>query len=318
MPANAVPMPDRINRRSTRCGLPVRPDPATFSPLSLVSDIERLCDPQRSVSGEEVVNLIWKYFFSYVFDGAHDEEVSAEEIAELYSLFIRHDSLNEPGDDIETMNRLRRLGQGLCPFADLPRLCAAVRGVILHRCPEPFSGSAYLGLDLMAGSGLLLLAQHIQARRCGFENVQTWGLEPDEETASRTYDLIAALGVGGVVGLEPSDPRAYAVAGSQPAQFVANSMLAAPLKKVDPVRLFGCYQALFGKQSLMARNAGFYPEGVIAYCRSGNVSLVLSRETDFQAPDEYSCEPLIVHGLLFDGRVVPNHRVGADFCRYLI
>lgn len=309
-------MPDRRNRRSTRCGLPVRPDPASFAPASLSSDVERLCDPQHPVSGEDIVNLVWKYFFAYVFDGAQDEEVSDEEIAELYSLFIRHDSLNEPGDDIETMNRIRRLGQGLYPFADLPRLCTAIKAVVLHQSDDmPERG--FLGLDLMSGSGMLMLAEYIQARRSGYEDVQIWGIEPDADASERTYDLIASLDVGGVVCLDPADPRAYAIAGSQSVQFVTNSMLAAPLKKVDPVRLFGCYQALFGRNSLRADRAGFYPEGVIAYCRSENVSLVLSRETDFQAPAEYAREALTVHGLLFGGQVVPNHRVGAEFCRYL-
>jgi len=314
--------------RTRNCRNLAQPDPGSYTETSLAEDLESLCDPRRSVSGYDLANLAWKYFYAYVFEGAHEESVSREEIVELYRLFSRHNSLNEPGDDIEVMNRLRGLSRGLAAFADIPRLCAALERIILWRPPSEGSVAGatnagatavddYFGLDIMCGSGVLLAGEYVQARRNGFSRIELWGVEPDPASAARAYDLVADLGLGGVAAMEPSDPRAYLMAGKRRVHFVANGLMAGPVRLVDPRRFFAGYKTLFSLPQLRAAEAGFYPEGLICYNRAESVSVVLSRETGFQAPDEYRDAPLGVHALLVDGEVVPSHRVGVEFCRFL-
>ncbi|MUM77004.1 hypothetical protein GKC30_05100 [Pseudodesulfovibrio sp. F-1] len=294
--------------------------PDFYGAESLARDIERLCDPGQPVTDEGLLNVAVKYFFAYVYDGAQDERVEYGEVADLYARFSRHHSLNEPGDDIEVMNRLRQWSPVLRVLADVARAAHVMRAVIGQRdAPRVGVGhqGPYVGADIGAGTGIMILAQQIQARRNGFDEVQSLGFQADPVSGERTHDLVRALGAGSVMLADPTREGAYNLLRGRPLSYVANEMVAGMQQTLCAVNFFDKYKAFFGAVGRSADQAAFFPEGLIAHSGQAGISLIFAKENGFQAPPEYmECE-FIAQGLIIEGRVLPMHKLGAGFARYL-
>ncbi|MEF2229675.1 MAG: hypothetical protein V3571_02000 [Pseudodesulfovibrio sp.] len=291
--------------------------PDFYSALSLAADIERLCDPDHAVSDGALLNVAVKYFFAYVHEGAHDDSVPYGEIAALYELFARHQSLNEPADDIETMNRLRLWSPVLRVLADAPRAAHVMRAVIGQHDAPLAAGGPYVGVDIGVGTGILLLAEQIQARRNGFTDVQTYGFQVDLMAGERTHDLVHGLGAGSLMLADPAYEGAYGLLRGRNIQYVANETVAGiqPFLKAD--NFFDKYGAFYASVGADARDAAYFPEGIIAYSRTENASVILSRENGFQVPAEYRGAEFVPQGLVIEGAVLPMHRLGEEFNRFL-
>jgi hypothetical protein len=291
--------------------------PDFYSTASLADDIERLCDPGWPVTDKRFLNVAVKYFFSYVHEGAQCEAVSYREIADLYGRFSRHHSLNEPGDDIEVMNRLRQWSPVLRVLADAPRAAHVMRAVVgQFDAPQP-SGGPYVGVDIGTATGIMLLAQQIQARRNGFADVQTFGFQTDPISGERTHDLIRSLGAGSVMLADPAREGAYNVLRGRSISYVANETVAGMQQSLGQANFFDKYRAFFGAVGANADRAAFFPEGLIAHSGSAGISLIFAKENGFQAPAEYMGAEFIAQGLIIEGKVLPMHKLGTGFYRYL-
>jgi len=291
--------------------------PDFYKPDSLVSDIERLCDPLEIPEAEHYLNIAVKYFFAYVHDGAHDEKVSYGEIAELYEQFSRHQSLNEPGDDIELMNSLRQWSPVLRVLADASRAAHVMRAVVGQKGLSGGGSCPYVGVDIGAGTGIMLLAEQIQARRNGFMDIQTFGFQTDPVSGERTHDLIHSLGAGSVMLADPTREGAYGVLRGRSISYAANEMVAGIQQSLTEENFFRKYKAFFAAVGSNADNAAFFPEGLIAHCGLEGASVILAKENGFQAPEEYMNSDFIPQGLILEGRVLPMHRLGRDFYHFL-
>ena len=291
--------------------------PDFYATDSLASDIERLCDPADVPSDELFLNVAVKYFFAYVHDGAQDDRVPYGEIASLYEQFSRHHSLNEPADDIEIMNRLRQWSPVLKVLADAARAAHVMRAVVGQRDVSIGGVGPYVGVDLGAGTGIMLLAQQIQARRNGFCDVQTFGFQADMMAGERTHDLIRALGAGSLILADPTRPGAYGMLRGRPIVYVANEMVAGIQQSLCMDNFFNKYKAFYASIGHGADEAAFFPEGLIAYSRTDNASVILAKENRYQAPLDDMNSEFIPQGLIMEGKIVPMHRLGGDFNRYL-
>lgn len=291
--------------------------PDFYVPNSLSSDIERLCDPAVCMTDERLLNVAVKYFFAYVHDGAHGEPVEYGEIAGLYELFSRHHSLNEPSDDIETMNRLRQWSSVLRALSDAPRAAHVMRAVIGQEDAPRAVVGPYVGVDLGAGTGIMLLAQQIQARRNGYADIQTLGFQNDPVSGERTHDLIHSLGAGSVMLADPTREGAYGVLRGRSISYVANEMVAGMQQSLCRDNFFKKYEAFFSAVCAGAEQAAYFPEGLIAHSSVEGASVILARENGFQAPPEYADAKFITQGLILEGKVVPMHKLGKDFYHYL-
>ncbi|WP_419788163.1 hypothetical protein [Pseudodesulfovibrio sp.] len=291
--------------------------PDFYSSGSLVSDIEQLCDPDHEVQDSELLNVAVKFFFAYVNEGAHADEVPYGEIAGLYELFSRHQSLNEPADDIEIMNRLRLWSPVLRVLADASRAAHIMRTVIGGSGLLTSTGGPFVGVDIGVGTGILLLAEQIHARRCGFGDVQTYGFQVDMLAGERTHDLVRSLGAGSLMLADPARPDAYGLLRGRAIQYVANETVAGiqSLLRVD--NFFDKYRAFYASVGDEAKDAEYFPEGIIAHSRLDNASVILSRENGFQVPAEYLNAEFVPQGLILEGALLPMHKLGADFVRYL-
>ena len=291
--------------------------PAFYTPNSLAADIEMLCDPGQSVSDEQFLNVAVKYFFAYVHEGAFNEGVGYDEISGLYEMFSRHQSLNEPSDDIELMNRLRQWSSVLRVLADAPRAAHVMRAVI-GQCDAPKAiGGPYIGVDIGAGTGIMLLAQQIQARRNGYTDIQTLGYQTDPVSGERTHDLVHSLGAGSVMLADPTRENAYGILRGRPISYVANEMVAGIQQTLCEDNFFNKYRAFFSAVGNNANNAAFFPEGLIAHSGVEGASVILAKENGFKAPLEYMDAEFIPQGLIIEGKVLPMHKLGKDFYQYL-
>ena len=285
---------------------------------SLASNVERLCDPNETVSDSDLLNVAVKYFFSYVHDGAFDESVPYGEIVGLYERFSRHHSMNEPSDDIEIMNRLRMWSSVLRVLADAPRAAHVMRAVIDQSNAPAFGGGPYVGVDIGAGTGIMLLALQIQARRNGFMDIQTFGFQTDHLSGERTHDLVHSLGAGSVMLADPTREGAYGVVRGRMIGFVANEVVAGIQQSLNMANCFGKYRAFFRAAGESVRNTAFFPQGVVAYSAEANASVILARENGFQPPAEYLAESFVPQGLILNGQVLPMHKLGREFYRFLV
>ena len=291
--------------------------PDFYSDASLASDIESLCDPTMAVTDERVLNVAVKYFFAYVHDGAEGEAIPYGELEALYEQFSRHQSLNEPGDDIETMNRLRQWSSALRALADAARAAHVLRAVIGQRdIPKP-SGGPYVGVDIGAGTGIMLLAQQIQARRNGFLDIQSFGFQADPISGERTHDLVRSLGAGSLMLGDPSKSGAYGLLRGRSMTYVANEMVAGMQQTLANDNFFSKYKAFFTAVGSNADAAAFFPEGLIAHNGIEGASVILAKENDFQVPDEYKGAKFVPQGLIIEGKVLPMHKLGCDFHKFL-
>lgn len=306
-------------RNFTAAVMDSRPNiaPDFYSVESLSSDIERLCDPQHVVSDEEFLNVAVKYFFAYVHEGAHSESVPYGEIAELYERFSRHQSMNEPGDDIETMNRLRQWSPVLRALADASRAAHVMRAVIGQRDVSEWNGGPYVGVDIGAGTGIMLMAQQIQARRKGFTDIQTLGYQTDPISGERTHDLVHSLGAGSVMLADPTRENAYGILRGRTINYAANEVVAGIQQSVCWANFFSKYRAFLAAVGDCVKKTAFFPEGLIAHSGAAGTSVILAKENGFQPPVEYMDAEFVPQGLIIEGKVLPMHKLGRDFYQYL-
>lgn len=291
--------------------------PDFYSTESLAADIEQLCDPGQPISDEHFLNVAVKYFFAYVHEGAHDEPVPYAEIAGLYEQFSRHQSMNEPTDDIEIMNRLRQWSSVLRVLADAPRAAHVMRAVIGQRDAPSCNGGPYVGVDIGAGTGVMLLAQQIQARRNGYTDIQTLGYQTDPVSGERTHDLVHSLGAGSVMLADPTREGAYGVLRGRGISYAANEVVAGIQQSLNEENFFRKYQAFFGAVGERIHETAFFPEGLIAHSGPVGASVILAKENGFQPPVEYIDAEFSPQGLIIEGKVLPMHKLGREFYQYL-
>ncbi|EGB13945.1 hypothetical protein DND132_0730 [Pseudodesulfovibrio mercurii] len=290
--------------------------PDFYTPDPLVADVERLCDPDEPVSDTRLLNLAVKYFFAYVHEDAHCDAVPYAELAALYEQFSRHQSMNEPGDDIEVMNRLRMWSPVLRVLADAPRAAHVLRAVLARTDAAPACGP-FVGVDLGAGTGIMLLALQILARRGGCSDIQTLGYQCDPLSGERTHDLVHALGAGSVMLADPAREHAFHLVRGRNVDFVANEVMAGIQQSLDADNCFDKYRAFIHAVGHGLDRAAFFPDGLVAHSTATRASVILARENGFQPPAEYLTDKFIPQGFILDGKVLPIHKLGSDFYRYL-
>ena len=81
-------------------------------------------------------------------------------------------------------------------LTDLPRTGHIFRSIANRPLPPDMVQDPFLGLDLGTGSGILLAAAWLQAKRNGVKETRLYGLELDAELSGRTDVLLRSLGIG--------------------------------------------------------------------------------------------------------------------------
>ncbi len=298
-------------------GLPLLLRPEVYRNTSLMDDVAELCDPALPVRDPLLVNVVVKYFFSYVHEGAHNARIHIGDVTRLFDLFSRHQSLNEDGDDIELMNSLRQWSFALRMLADVPKTCHILRSIVRQKLPQQSTVEGFVSLDIGTGSGVLMLAQYILGRRLGFDSPEVWGIEYDQPVAERTGRMAESLGFGRVARADARNMESYGVVAGRKLSYVSNETISATHQRLRRERFVQIFYTLFDACKGQLRHAAFFPEGLIVYSKELNVSVMLSRENGFQGRLEYQTLDFYPQALFIEGQVTPLHLLGEDFLKYL-
>lgn len=293
-------------------------DPAYYDDSPLMDDVDMLSNPDIKVTDTMIMSMVFKFFYCYVNKGGFNSRVKLEDVSRLCEMFSRHRSLNEPDDDIEMMNYLRQWSFSLRMLADVPKTSHIIRSIITQGIsPVLLEQDEYVGLDIGTGTGILLLAQHIHARRNGFKKITLYGIEYDKMVGLQSYKIFKELGIAEIILGDARDSRNYAPLAEKMVTFVSNETVAAMHQPLRREHFVSICRTLFRTLGKNIKDAAFFPEGLIAYCKDMNVSVLLAKNTAFQGPKEYHDMNLFPQGIIIEGNIVPLHQMGEELLPYL-
>ncbi len=287
--------------------------PELYSDAPVLHDLEMFCDPGKEITDAELLSFVLKYFYCYVHKEGFNAAVPHAEVSRLCDMFSRHRSLNEPEDDIEMMNYLRQWSFSLRMLGDITKSGHILRSMINQKmAPRLREMDEYVGLDIGTGTGILLIAQYIHARRNGFDKASLYGIEYDKIVGTQTYKLFKRLDLGHIIMGDARDARTYNDLLDKDIAFVSNETVAAMHQPLRREHFVSICTTLFRTIGRNIRDASFFPEGLIAYCKEMNVSVLLAKNTAFQGPREYHGLNLFPQGIIIEGKIVPLHQLGEE------
>lgn len=160
--------------------------------ISMQNHIDNLSNPEKEISELEIVNLVVKftthYILTWIWDQIPESKLTEKQVDNIiseatlclmfdfkriiHSILCSNMSLVKEMDDFS-----KQVGYQLKMLLDFPKTVTLMQEIIEQKIPR-FCHS-YHGLDMWTWSGILLLAQHIQARRNGFqeEKITNIGVE---------------------------------------------------------------------------------------------------------------------------------------------
>ncbi|MEF3698121.1 hypothetical protein [Desulfolutivibrio sp.] len=290
--------------------------PGVFRPGPLVQDVERLSRPGVVLSDEDIINVLVKYFHAYIYPGSEAHAVPLGDISELFWRFCGmwwEGTRDTPAD----LGLRGTTGYALRMLADLPKTGHIFRSIAGRPAMPSDLADGYVGLDLGTGTGVLLLAASLQARRRGAGRFDLLGVEYDTLVAERTGLLLDRLGVGRVVAADARDAQAYIDMVDGPITFVANETIPGMNQRMQSEHFSAIHGALFEAAAARLRETLFFPEGLVAVEPKTDASVVLSRQNRFQVPKYYRNVNVFPRAIIIEGRLTALTRLGKDFPRLI-
>jgi hypothetical protein len=288
--------------------------PEAYLPGSLPDLLTSLARPEGRVDGPALASLCLKYAFAYVYPDRIAEDISLAEVTLLAGRFVRRRGGSR---ELAGQDALRRLllhhGFALQMLFDLPKtvhLLAALLSGASRLGPR----DAFLGLDLGAGTGILLVGQYLAAKRLGVAKPSLWGLEHLPPVAHRAGDLVAALGLGQVLCADAAASAIYNNLPQGPVACLTNETLPSRGRRLYKEPFTAINAALFAALGERLRGAFFLPEAVWAVDRAGEAWQRLAPENAFAG--DTAGKParlLFMANVELAGQRLPADRVGEPY-----
>ncbi len=287
--------------------------PGAYASGSLPALLARLSRPDVVADGPALASLCLKYFFAYVFPERTGEDVSLEAVTRLTGQFVRRRGGTRT---LAGEAALRRLllhhGFALQMLLDLPKTVHLLASIL--SLAVPVRETRFLGLDLGAGTGILLLGQYLLARRNGHDAPELVGIERLPQVAARAHGLLASLGAGRVMAGDATSAAIYRNLPQGPVACVTNETLPASGRRLYKEPFPAINAALFAALGPRLATTAFVPEAVWASDREGRSWLRLASENGFagNAPEK----PLRLYYMRdveLSGARLPAARVGEPF-----
>lgn len=261
----------------------IRPD--IYEASSLQQTVQELCDTKIEVTDDKLINLVTKYFFAYFYPEAAEYVVALRAIEDLFEkcglyfaiLFaamklgreISRDSLQN-----HTNIFIYDHEYGVAMLGDVAPTVAIVKDIISRKLEATLTGRHYNGLDLWSGTGILLLAQYIQARRNDYRSIHNIGIEQNAKSSQAGDTLISRLGAGHIMSGDSTDVQMYKLIGIQwPISHVSNETIPTTWysmgNKSDPFyeNLRALYAALY---NYLTPQTQFFPQKMSVNIRVGS------------------------------------------------
>lgn len=285
-----------------------------YRPGSLRSDCERLSQPARPMADADILSFLIKYFHASLYPGSENHAVPLAEISDLlarfYDLWAEGGGRQVPLSGEVSAYPLRML-------ADLPRTAHIFRSVANRALPPGQAPDPYLGFDCGTGSGILLTAAWLQAKRNGCPNIRLVGVEYDGGVAERSRLLFDSLGLGSIIEGDARDPQVLAGLPDGPVAFVGNENVPAPRSLVTAEPFSAIHAALFHTMKQRLRHAIFFPEALVVRDKDAELDVVLSKNNRFQPPRHYRFLRLRPRSIVIEGRLTRLWMVGKEFRKYI-
>lgn len=293
---------------------PVVP-PEALAPGRLPDLIETLADPQSAPDPALLASVTLKYFYAYVHPESLETDVAEPALTRLAGQFVRRrggTALLVGQDDLRRF--LLHHGFALQMLVDLPKTVHLLTALLALPIPDRDS---FLGLDLGAGTGILLLGQYLLARRAGFATPTLLGFEFQPQVAERADSLLAALGIGRVRRADAARIETYADLPPGPVACVSNETLPSAGRRLYKEPFPAINAALFAALGPRLAATAFLPQAVWASDRAGQAWQRLAPENAFAgAPGQD--KPLrlaFMRDVELAGERIPVARVGESLAR---
>lgn len=286
---------------------------SAFVTDSLAGHIERLGRGETPVTAEGLASLCLAYAHAYVHPERLGEAVTLEDATLLAGRFARR---RGGCRSLAGQDALRRVllhhGFALQMLFDIPKTVHLL-DALLRREVAP-GGGVFVGLDLGAGTGILLLGQYLLARRRGYEAPRLWGVEHLPQVAARADDLLSGLGIGRVAHGDATTSAIYNDVPQGDIACVTNETLPSIAHRLYKEPFTAISAALFAALSGRLERTVFMPEAVWASDRTRRTWLRLSPENAFAG--EASPVParlFYMRDVELAGERIPADQVGAPF-----
>lgn len=274
--------------------------------------LQRLADPATALNEREILSLLVKHFFAYVHPGAVDRAVPLSEITRLFELFhaFRLGRVEEVPH--EPRMRFQVWGLALRRLGDLPSVGQLMLSLASSKV-RPAADGSFLGLDMGAGAGPLLLAMWLAARRRGVEKPHLVGVEAEPIVARRTRSFFRELGVGEILQADPKDPEVLELFRGQDIRCVANETIPVVFKRLGSDEFLAVNEALFERLGEELRESSFFPEAVTVHNARLGATLELTARQRFEPPREYRRQTFYPRTMRFGDVVSPLEIMGQRF-----
>lgn len=293
--------------------------PEAYLPGSLVRCVAALGRPERTPDPAALASLCLKYAYAYVYPERAGEDVSLAEITRLCGCFVRR---RGGCLALEGQDALRRLllhhGFALQMLLDLPKTVHLLTA-LLESAPLVHPGASFLGFDLGAGTGILLLGQYLLARRLGHAAPCLRGVEHLPHVAARADALLAHLGVARVLAGDATTSAIYNNLPQGDVACLTNETLPSRGRRLYKEPFARIHAALFGAMGARLDGTVFLPGAVWVVDEGGRSWLRLAPENAF-AGDEAD-KPARLYRMAdveLAGRRFPADRVGEAYADLLV
>ena len=284
-----------------------------YRKTSLSSDLEQAGDPDFDLDGPILMNILVKFFHTYVYPGSHETVLDLREISVLFDQFVHRRLGSDVLENCLTLRKeLLSYGFALCMLADLPKSAHIFKAIAESR--PHFGGEVFAGLDIGSGTGILMLAMSLQARRSGFNAVSLVGIERNQIVAERTNKVLAKMGLGNVIVADAKKVESYGFLENKELHFVSNETLPSVGRSLWKEDFIFICKTLFDGLAEQTSKAGFFPEAVLVGRSSTEMLTELNRENSFQLEDEnYPLRLMKPFAIRLLGTMTPLEAVGSSY-----
>ena len=253
-----------------------------FLPGSLKDDIEECADPETNLSDTLILNILIKYFHAYIYPDSISQRLSLKEISTCINQFIHRRSGSELlWDRGELRKTMLKYGFALAMLADFSKTAHIFKDIACRRINPTVFSQCFAGLDIGSGTGILMLAQWLCAKRNNFTDIDITGIERDRHISDRSGTLSDSLSMGRVICGDAKKKSTYSFLANRPVTFITNETLpgsSARLWKEDFIKI---NQVVFDNFAYLMAHTSFFPNRVAASDKSGKHMVILSPDNCF-------------------------------------
>lgn len=288
-----------------------------YRKTSLSADLDEAGDPSRELDGQLLMNILVKFFHAYVYPGSHETVQDLSEISLLFDQFV-HRRLGS--DVLENSEDLRKellsYGFALCMLADLPKSAHIFKAIA--GAESALDGEAFTGLDIGAGTGVLMLAMSVQALRNGFDGFSLVGIERNQIVVERTNDVMGRMGIGNVLVADAKKVESYGFLEDRRLNFVSNETLPSVNHSLWKEDFIFIARTLFEGFPDQLSEASFFPEAVLVGRSPSEMLTVIDSSNGFQLEEEdYPLRLMKPYAISLSGVMTPLEHVGREYSGYV-